>query len=422
MFDVECWLLDVSMMLKPIFKFFSSLKLTVTCLVCGCILVFWGTLAQVHLGLFKAQSEFFRSFLIYWQPAGTSFHIPIFPGGYLIGTVLLINLLGAHLRYYQPGKRKIGIMLIHLGVVLLLVGQMLTDFLARESALHLRIGETKNYSEADRAYELAVIDVTDKDSDRVVAIPSSVLVRRARVAVPEMPFTVSAKTFYANSELAEKAAPGFAPVKTTAGAGSDLWWHEAPRVTAMDRVDLPSAIVEIATPQGSLGTFLVSAMLAQPQAFTANHRTYEMLLRPERFYMPFSLHLMEFHHDKYPGTDIPKNFSSRVRLQNLENGEDREALIYMNNPLRYQGETFYQASFDTDDGGSILQVVHNPGWLTPYVACVMVAAGLTWQFLSHLIPFLKRRMAGAGAAVPPPAANVRRGKTNNRRNAVSSRK
>src|ERR1017187_524657 len=96
------------------------------------------------------------------------------PGGYLIGTVLLINLLAARLRYYPPGNRKIGIALIHLGVVLLLVGQMLTDFLARESALHVRIGETKNYSEADRAYELAVIDTTEKDSDKVVAIPCSV--------------------------------------------------------------------------------------------------------------------------------------------------------------------------------------------------------------------------------------------------------
>jgi hypothetical protein len=385
-------------MLKALFKLFSSLKLTVTCLALGCILVFWGTLAQVHLGLFKAQNEFFRSFLIYWQPAGASFQIPIFPGGYLIGTVLLINLLAAHLRYYQPGKRKIGIALIHLGVVLLLVGQMLTDFLARESALHVRIGETKNYSEADRAYELAVIDTTDKDSEKVVAIPCSVLVRRGTVSDAGMPFTIRAKTFYANSELAETKAAGFEPVKTTAGFGAGFWWRELPRVTAMDRVDTPSAVVEITSPQGSLGTFLVSALLNQPQPFTFNNRAYEMLLRPERFYMPFSLHLMEFHHDKYPGTDIPKNFSSRVRLQNLDNGENREVLIYMNNPLRYQGETFYQASYDPDDGGSILQVVHNPSWLTPYFSCVMVGIGLLWQFLSHLIPFLKRRMAGSANA------------------------
>ncbi|HEX5397587.1 MAG TPA: cytochrome c biogenesis protein ResB [Verrucomicrobiae bacterium] len=403
-------------MLKSLFRFFSSVKLTVTCLVLACILVFWGTLAQVHLGLFKAQTEFFRSLFVYWPLDGSAPHIPIFPGGYLIGTVLLINLLAAHLRYYQPGRRKIGIVLIHLGVVLLLVGQMLTDFLSRESALHLRIGETKNYSEADRAYELAVIDTTETNSDLVVAIPCSVLARRGTVKDSDMPFAIRKKTFYANSDLTAKDAAGYEPVKISAGLGSDLWWRQLPRETRMDRVDMPSAIVELSTPQGSLGTFLVSAFLNQPQRFTFNHHTYEMLLRPERFYMPFSLTLLTFHHDVYPGTDIPKNFSSRLRLQNLDNGEDRQVLIYMNNPLRYRGETFYQASYDTDNQGSILQVVHNPGWLTPYVACVMVAVGLTWQFLSHLIPFLKRRVAGSANAGAALAEKAGRSRTGNRRN------
>jgi hypothetical protein len=397
-------------MLKNLIKLFSSLKLTVTCLVLGCVIVFWGTIAQVHLGLYKAQNEFFRSVFVYWQPAGSGFHIPIFPGGYFIGTVLLINLLCAHVRYYQPGKRKIGIVLIHFGVVLLLLGQMLTDFLSQESLLHLRIGETRNYSEADRAFELAVLDTTDKDSDKVVAIPCSLLVRRGEVSDPAMPFTVRVKTFYANSSLGQQPQPGYDPVKTTAGLGTGIWWREEPRETGMNRMDMPSAIVEIATPQASLGTFLVSGWVDQPQPFTFNHRTCEMLLRQERYYLPFSLHLIEFRHDKYPGTDIPKNFSSRVRLQNLENHEDREVRIYMNNPLRYAGETFYQASFDPDDHGSVLQVVRNPTWLTPYFACVLVATGLLIQFLSHLIRFLKRRLAVPGSAAVPAANDAARGK------------
>ncbi len=380
-------------MLTSLYRFFSSVKLTVTCLVLGCVIVFWGTIAQVHLGLYKAQNEFFRSVFVYWTPAGSGFHLPIFPGGYFIGTVLLINLFVAHFRYYQPGKRKIGILLIHLGIVLLLLGQMLTDFLSRESSLHLRIGETKNYTEADRAFELAVFDTTDKDSDKVVAIPCSLLVRRGEVSNLEMPFSVRVKTFYANSILDQQSQPGFEPVKTTTGLGAGIWWREEPRETDLNRMDMPSAIVEIVTSQGSLGTFLVSGWLDQPQSFAFNHHSYDLRLRQERYYMPFSLHLIEFRHDKYPGTDIPKNFSSRVRLQNPENGEDREVRIFMNNPLRYAGETFYQASFDPDDHGSVLQVVRNPSWLTPYLACVLVATGLVIQFLSHLIPFLKRRMA-----------------------------
>jgi hypothetical protein len=63
----------------------------------------------------------------------------------------------------------------------------------------------------------------------------------------------------------------------------------------------------------------------------------------------------------------------------------------MNNPLRYAGETFYQASFDRDDQGTVLQVVHNPSWLTPYFSCVLVAAGLLVQFLTHLLGFVRKR-------------------------------
>ncbi|MEI9960252.1 MAG: cytochrome c biogenesis protein ResB [Limisphaerales bacterium] len=59
-----------------------------------------------------------------------------------------------------------------------------------------------------------------------------------------------------------------------------------------------------------------------------------------RIYHPFSLTLLQATHSVYPGTDIPKDFRSRVRLQNPQTGEDREAEIYMNSPLRYAGLTF----------------------------------------------------------------------------------
>src|SRR5690606_28088332 len=108
---------------------------------------------------------------------------------------------------------------------------------------------------------------------------------------------------------------------------------------------------------------------------------------------PFTLHLLDFTHERYAGTDIPKDFSSRVRLVHPEAGEDREVLIYMNHPLRYGGFTFYQSGFDNDDQTTILQVVKNPSWLLPYVSCLMVTLGLIVQFGLSLIVFLRRRSA-----------------------------
>src|SRR5208337_1811058 len=72
---------------NQLFKFFSSLRLTVVCLAFAVALVFLGTLAQVDEGLYQAQARWFRSFVVWWGPRGAGWHIPVFPGGYLIGGV-----------------------------------------------------------------------------------------------------------------------------------------------------------------------------------------------------------------------------------------------------------------------------------------------------------------------------------------------
>jgi hypothetical protein len=63
----------------------------------------------------------------------------------------------------------------------------------------------------------------------------------------------------------------------------------------------------------------------------------------------------------------------------------------MNNPLRYHGTTYFQASFEPGDKVSILQVVRNPASLAPYIACSLVALGLVVQFLMHLFNFARKR-------------------------------
>jgi len=145
----------------------------------------------------------------------------------------------------------------------------------------------------------------------------------------------------------------------------------------------------------SLGTYLVSVWFSdkQPQVVTVNGKPYEVFLRFKRHYKPYSIHLIEFRHDKYMGTETPKNFSSRVWLTDHDRHENREVLIYMNHPLRHAGETFYQADFLTDGRkGTILQVVRNPGWQMPYVACAMVTVGMLIHFVIHLVGFIRRRI------------------------------
>ena len=143
-------------------------------------------------------------------------------------------------------------------------------------------------------------------------------------------------------------------------------------------------------PAPSLGTWLVSDALGAPQTFSCAGRTWQLVMRPARYYKPYSVTLQKFTHERYAGTEIPKNFASRITLIDPERAVDRDVLIYMNHPLRYRGETFYQAGFQKDDSASILQVVHNPSFIAPYIACVIVAAGLLVQFGYHLVGFSRR--------------------------------
>src|SRR5438552_6009266 len=226
---------------KSVFRVLSSLRLTVVCLGLAMVLIFFGTLAQVHLGIHAVQALYFQSLFIFWSPPGASWKIPVLPGGYLLGTVLLINLIAAHASRFQFSRKKAGIILLHFGVILLLVGQLLTGLMAQESQLRLNEGETRAYSEAPRETELAVIDVTNPDYDQVVAIPERVLARASTIQQPTLPFTLKIRRFLPNSQLTMRAQDSSAsPSEATNGVGVNIVVNEVARTVKDDERDLIS--------------------------------------------------------------------------------------------------------------------------------------------------------------------------------------
>jgi hypothetical protein len=388
-------------MANRLFDFISSLKLTVGCLVASMVLVFVGTLAQVNSGVYEVQQRYFQSLLIWWPAASHGLRLPLFPGGHLLGGILLVNLIAAHLRRFQWTWRKLGIQLTHAGLIIMLAGGLFTDLFSVESFMRLAPGDTKNYSEDSRAMELAVIDESDKELDKVTAIPEVRLRRGGTIEHRSLPFRIIVRRFYQNSRLQmlEKQGQQPEPVATQ-GVGSRIAVTELPRTTAEDDPNLESAVIEIApVPSGgevtarSLGTWLVCDQLGAPQTFSNAGKTWRLEMRPARYYKPYSLTLQKFTHERYAGTEIAKNFASRVALIDPELKENRDVLIYMNHPLRYRGETFFQASFEKDDSATILQVVHNPTFVAPYIACVIVGAGLLFQFAYQFAGFSRRRNA-----------------------------
>lgn len=395
---------------KKLFKPIASLRLTVALFVLSMFLVFCGTLAQMDNGLWAILSGYFRAWLawipfqvfvrfgqvFFWFPK--TWHVSgsfPFPGGYIIGGALLINLIAAHLVRFRLSWKRSGILLTHGGLILLMLGELVTGLFAIEGMMVIVTGESSNYVIHTDKTELAIIDSSDPKTDHVVVVPGSILRQKSgeRIQGERLPFDIEVARYMVNSDEPRKVKPGEKNL-ATAGAGLEgVVDEEKPVRGTESRIDMAAAYVTFHAKDtgASLGTYLTTPWIDEEQTVKVNGKQYRVALRLQREYKPYTVHLEEFHHDLYPGTDTPLNFSSKVRLIDPERNVDREVLIYMNNPLRYRGATFYQADWIRPDRGTKLQVVTNPGWLMPYFACAMVSLGMVIHFGLHLVSFLQRR-------------------------------
>ena len=118
-----------------------------------------------------------------------------------------------------------------------------------------------------------------------------------------------------------------------------------------------------------------------PVKLTADGKLIGLQLLKSSLRLPFEFVLTRFKMDKNPGTDDPASYESFVKLF-TEDGP-RDAHIFMNNPLKYQGLTFYQASYSVDEQGnysSTLSVNYDPGRFWKYLGCLMLVLGSVWHF------------------------------------------
>jgi ResB-like family len=374
--------------LKPL----TSLKLTIFCLACAMVLVLVGTLDQVHIGVYEAENRYFKSFFLFFTLPRTDVRIPWFPGGYIVGSLLLVNLVAAHVARFKLSWKKVGILLLHSGLILLLVGQLFADiFVDLESQMRLDQGQTKNYSESLYHDELAIIDTSGVDSDQVISVPDSQLYKGKRIHLPVDSLEVVVDEYYPNAALispSQLPSPNYPHLLI----GPMAVAVQMEKTYKENERNQPSATVSILQSGSPIGTWSVAAGFPRPLSFQASGKSCQIVLRPKRFYKPFAIQLLQFRHDRYAGTDIAKNFSSRIKLTDPAKHEDRESLIFMNNPLRYRGYTFFQAGFDNNDTTTVLQVAQNPSWLVPYISCALIVLGMLLQFGMHLVSFVKRRV------------------------------
>ncbi len=109
---------------------------------------------------------------------------------------------------------------------------------------------------------------------------------------------------------------------------------------------------------------------------------YDIYLRygSKEIELPFSIKLNYFIAEKLPGTEhrsSPSYSSYMSKVEVIDGSNSYDYDIYMNHVLDHGGYRFFQASFDRDEGGTILSVNHDwwGTWIT-YIGYFLLYFGL----------------------------------------------
>ncbi|HMP75678.1 MAG TPA: cytochrome c biogenesis protein ResB [Kiritimatiellia bacterium] len=365
---------------RRFWSFLGSADITVYGLAFLMVLTFWGTLYQVEHGLYLAKDKFFDSWIV--MIGG---FIP-FPGTQLVLAVLTINLLIYLGRVVFQQRIPIGLLLIHLGLLMMLLGGAVTHHYGTESQLTLQEGETGSASASYGHWELAVWS-QEGPVREVMAYRADHLrpgdVRR----FDDAGLTITVEEYHRNARAFQSTAPQTNPAVSRLGVTS----LRPTRLAKEPGENIAGALLTIAPDGGEPVRAILFGEDETPRTFNHNGVDYHVALRREREPLPFVVSLIDFRREMHPGTEMARHFSSLVSVN--ADGVERELVISMNKPLRDRGYTLYQASYREEPDGtqwSTFAVTHNYGRLIPYVSTGIIVLGLSWHFVAMMIKRARR--------------------------------
>lgn len=368
---------------SPVTKAILHPAITLIALLILFALIFFGTLYQADHGLFEAQKLYFGYGFVL---IGGFFPLP---AASLVIWVLSIQ-LAVMMAFHLPWKwNRLGLWIVHLGIMALLVGGFVTQILAVESQLTLAEGETGQFTTAYHEHELAFWE-TQGDTNRVYAFDESMFKPDREYDLEPYHARIKIRAYYMNSDaFTTKATNG--PTYINASGIGMLEQRKPEKEVTQNAPGLIFTLSEAGKPDKEI---LLYGQELQVLNLTLGGKKVSVQLRLKHYPLDFSLHLTRFVKNVHPGTDIPSSFESYADL--TENGSARPVKVWMNNPLRHAGYTFFQASYAQAQGmanKSTFAVVTNPGRVMPYVSSLIVFGGLLLHFLIKLVPFVRKEAA-----------------------------
>lgn len=372
--------------LKRCYLFISSYGLAMVVLFFLFVLTFLGTLHQVEHGLLAATNRYFSSFLVVEYLFGVA-PVPL-PGGYTLMTILFFNILSGAILRARKDWRRPGMLIAHSGILLMLLYGVVTNDFSIRGHMRLFEGESANFIQSYYDYELVITEL--KPGGRQFIVPPD------RIAALE---NGGSTVFHSDDLPFDIAIDGFMPNCQPAAAGGSAQGVEG---VILERLALdPQAEMNIAgvyaavhpKEGGETQYGLLWGLDRGPWVVEAGGGQYALDLRHQRWEVPFTIVLEKFTRELHPRTGIASNFQSTVTQ--IRDNVGRQIEIKMNEPLRDDGFTFYQASWGPQDAGpneplfSVFEVTRNPAEQWPLYACIVVTIGLLIHFVQKLLGYLR---------------------------------
>jgi hypothetical protein len=382
---------------SAIVRFFTSYALVCVVLVLLLVLTFLGTLEQTRSGIFDVQKKYFESVFLVYRVADV---VPVpLPGGALLMGILAVNLICGGIVRIRKTRSRTGILLGHAGILMLLSGALVKFAFSMDGHMTLFEGEQAAYFESYFDWEVTMRDATANGEVREYVIP--VAAHDLGDADRSLTYGSSALPFELTlAELSRNAQPApwapFAPAAqgggvAPAGGGSVVDGFYLQRLAPSKEAEQDAAGMLVRVRDKKSGTMqqgLLWGMQRQPLTMEIDGQLWALDLHHKRFDLPFAIRLDHFTHETHPGTQIASTFSSDVTR--FESGATQATHISMNEPLRHEGYTLYQASWGPEGARpgdpvfSTFAVAKNPADHWPLYSCIVIASGLLVHFSSKL--------------------------------------
>lgn len=202
---------------------------------------------------------------------------------------------------------------------------------------------------------------------------------------------------YKNGAFVEKKVLSANDVFQTPWMGMELTFlglEEASQSANIPRVaipkeksELPPSALEIITKDGKRHWLYENS-----EQYVMNGDQQQLVYYgKQRLKLPFNIQLEKFVKKDYPGSQQAMNYKSYVKV----NGSLKVEEIYMNEPLKYGGYTFYQSSYQIQPNApalSIFSVNKDPGRILKYLGSLILCAGIIIFTIQHSRRFRQRNL------------------------------